>query len=217
VTQHRARSADARARGHDGDAVAFTFGELRLRTPELTEADRLAVFHELPQALQRQAEADCFEQLSYRVDRNEDLGPGTIGEPAVQEIANQIAMRWLRELVARSHEAPPTRQPQRHLAAVASGEDVLLAIPPADYVEALTGEEIPAHRMIRCPFHAGGQERTPSLKVYRDPREGWYCFSCAKGGTIHDFAGHLWGLPTRGAGFIELRRRLALELLRGAA
>lgn len=29
----------------------------------------------------------------------------------------------------------------------------------------------------RCPFHAGGNERTPSLKVYQGDR-GCHCFSC---------------------------------------
>ncbi|MCL2190450.1 MAG: DNA primase [Treponema sp.] len=38
----------------------------------------------------------------------------------------------------------------------------------------------------RCPFHAGGQERTPSLKV--DPDKKLYnCFGCEKGGGIVGF------------------------------
>jgi len=38
----------------------------------------------------------------------------------------------------------------------------------------------------RCPFHAGGQERTPSLKV--DPDKKLYnCFGCEKGGGIIGF------------------------------
>jgi len=38
----------------------------------------------------------------------------------------------------------------------------------------------------RCPFHAGGQERTPSFTV--DPDRKWYhCFGCDKGGGIVAF------------------------------
>ena len=38
----------------------------------------------------------------------------------------------------------------------------------------------------RCPFHAGGQERTPSLKVDPD-RKLYNCFGCEKGGGIIGF------------------------------
>ena len=38
----------------------------------------------------------------------------------------------------------------------------------------------------RCPFHAGGQEKTPSFTV--DPEKKlYYCFGCRKGGGIIDF------------------------------
>jgi DNA primase len=38
----------------------------------------------------------------------------------------------------------------------------------------------------RCPFHAGGQERTPSFTVDTDQKL-YYCFGCSKGGGIVDF------------------------------
>jgi DNA primase len=38
----------------------------------------------------------------------------------------------------------------------------------------------------RCPFHAGGQERTPSFSVEPD-RKMYYCFGCHEGGTILKF------------------------------
>jgi DNA primase len=38
----------------------------------------------------------------------------------------------------------------------------------------------------RCPFHAGGQEKTPSFTV--DPEQKlYYCFGCHKGGGLIDF------------------------------
>jgi len=38
----------------------------------------------------------------------------------------------------------------------------------------------------RCPFHSGGQERTPSMKIDPD-KKLYYCFGCNKGGGILDF------------------------------
>jgi DNA primase len=38
----------------------------------------------------------------------------------------------------------------------------------------------------RCPFHAGGQEKTPSFKVDPD-KKLFYCFGCQKGGSILNF------------------------------
>ncbi|MCL2809346.1 MAG: DNA primase [Treponema sp.] len=38
----------------------------------------------------------------------------------------------------------------------------------------------------RCPFHGGGQEKTPSFKVDPDSKM-FYCFGCNKGGNIINF------------------------------
>jgi hypothetical protein len=137
----------------------------------------------------------------------------------LQAIADQIALDWLREQLWLAEHAPAPEPPRRRLRPVLAGsnEDVLVTIKPAEYVEALTGLHVPASGMIRCPFHGDGQERTPSCKVYSDPGRGFYCFSCGRGGAIYDFASALWGLGTRGEEFVELRRRLARELLRAAA
>ena len=43
---------------------------------------------------------------------------------------------------------------------------------------------------ITCPFHSGGQEKTPSLHLY--PDGGWYCFgSCQEGGDVISLVGRL--------------------------
>jgi hypothetical protein len=39
---------------------------------------------------------------------------------------------------------------------------------------------------IRCPFHAGGEERTPSFVIY-PPGKGWHCFGCGRGGDAVAF------------------------------
>jgi hypothetical protein len=80
----------------------------------------------------------------------------------------------------------------------------LLAIPAADYVRVLAGLVPDRVGKVRCPFH---RDRTPSLQLYEDG--GFYCFGCKRGGTIFDFAAHLWGMTPRQRGFIELRSQLA--------
>lgn len=47
---------------------------------------------------------------------------------------------------------------------------------------------------IRCPFHSGGTERTPSLKLYGG-KKGFYCYSCHASGTVIDFAMKLFDIP----------------------
>ncbi|MCL2210737.1 MAG: DNA primase [Treponema sp.] len=38
----------------------------------------------------------------------------------------------------------------------------------------------------KCPFHGGGQEKTPSFKVDPDSKM-YYCFGCSKGGSVISF------------------------------
>lgn len=82
----------------------------------------------------------------------------------------------------------------------------LLAIPAADYVRVLGGREPNRAGKVACPFH---DDRTPSLQVYEGG--SFYCFGCRKGGTIYDFAAHLWSIEPRGEEFLELRSRLNAE------
>jgi hypothetical protein len=91
----------------------------------------------------------------------------------------------------------PTRQ--------GAGDDPLLSIAPAVYVQALTGQHVGRQRKIACPFH---DDHTPSLHVYEHPEQGWYCFGCKRGGSIYDLAAALYRLPPRGRDFLELRERL---------
>lgn len=104
--------------------------------------------------------------------------------------------------------------------------DVLRSVPAEVYVPWLTGETIDRDGKARCPLHAGGQERTPSLHAYPHDR-GWACFGCQPppgrdhlGGNALTLAGLLWGL-SEPRDFPTLVRRLAAVLLgadaRGAA
>ena len=104
---------------------------------------------------------------------------------------------------------PPPVPSRRELTPRAGGrfdavDGQLRAIATADYIVRLTGRHPNREGKICCPFH---EDRTPSLQAY--PDGSWACFGCGKGGTIYDFAGHLFGRGTKGAAFLELRERLA--------
>jgi hypothetical protein len=100
----------------------------------------------------------------------------------------------------------PTRAAGRPVPRGDGGDD-LRSIEPARYVQRLLGVEVPRSRKVSCPFHP---DRTPSLHVYPAGR-GWHCFGCGLGGDIYTLAGRLWGLPTVGDDFRELRARLRRE------
>jgi hypothetical protein len=120
------------------------------------------------------------------------------------------AQYTLDEVVAR---LPEPRSPKRispELSATGARrttEDrLLLGIPTADYVRVLAGREPNRAGKVACPFH---DDRTPSLQMYEGG--SFYCFGCRKGGTIYDFAAHLYGVEPRGEEFFELRNRLTAQ------
>lgn len=45
---------------------------------------------------------------------------------------------------------------------------------------------------VRCPYHAGGRERTPSLVIALD-KNLWYCHACKKGGLLQTLLSNLSG------------------------
>lgn len=90
-------------------------------------------------------------------------------------------------------------------------DDPLLAIEPAAYVAALTGQTPGRDGKINCPLH---EDRTPSLHVYKTPEQGWYCYGCRTGGSVYDLAAALVQCRTRGEDFVELRRKLECLLSR---
>jgi len=92
-----------------------------------------------------------------------------------------------------------------------NADDDLASIPAEAYIPALCGREVGRNRKVRCPLHADGEERTPSLHVYDDDR-GWFCHACRLGGDIYSFAAALWRMDPRRE-FPALRDRLRSELL----
>jgi DNA primase len=64
----------------------------------------------------------------------------------------------------------------------------------------------------RCPFHSGGQERTPSFTVDPD-KKMYYCFGCHEGGSVIKFIMEMDKLSFPEA--IEtLARRFGVEIIR---
>jgi DNA primase len=64
----------------------------------------------------------------------------------------------------------------------------------------------------RCPFHGGGQERTPSFTVDPD-RKMYYCFGCQQGGSVIKFIMEMDKLSFPEA--VEtLARRFGVEIIR---
>jgi CHC2 zinc finger len=99
--------------------------------------------------------------------------------------------------------------PARHGRSRTALDRQLRSIPTEDYVRLLSGRAPASARKVACPFH---DDRDPSLHMYDGG--SFYCFGCRRGGTIYDFAAHLWfsGEPAsalRGRQFIEVRERLA--------
>ncbi len=118
-----------------------------------------------------------------------------------------VSLEQLASLLPRDPDPPSFRATSRaRRRAGRTGLDRrLLAIPASEYVRALA-ELLPNREgKVSCPFH---EDSRPSLQLY--PDGGFYCFGsgCRRGGTIYDFAGHLWGIDPRGEGFLEIRERL---------
>jgi hypothetical protein len=45
------------------------------------------------------------------------------------------------------------------------------------------------HGYARCPLH---DDHVPSLKLYDAPQDGWYCWACARGGDVIEYAAWRW-------------------------
>lgn len=60
------------------------------------------------------------------------------------------------------------------------------------------GFQVNRKGFMRCPFHANGSERTPSLKVYQGYR-GFHCKACGTGGDIIRFVELLNNVTSKAA------------------
>lgn len=111
-----------------------------------------------------------------------------------------------------------TRDPNLNLNVRVDHGDDLRLVPAEAYFPALTGRAVVRGGWACCPFHKGGEETTPSLRV-----DGtlWACHACAPvagkramGGNVYDLAALLWGypLPLRGIDYLEVQGRVRAAL-----
>jgi hypothetical protein len=113
---------------------------------------------------------------------------------------------------------PKRHQPRRRSTAASSmgprsvalsSGDPLKNIEPRVYVEALTGEVVPANGWLCCPL-PDHDDTEPSFQVLSSH---WRCFGCGRGGSVIDLAGALHGIEPRGRGFWRLRDLIVEALL----
>lgn len=89
--------------------------------------------------------------------------------------------------------------------------DRLDEIPPREYWYRLTGERVPEHGRVRCPF-PDHEDEHPDCMVYREIGRGWWCPVCGTGGTAINLASALTGIQPRGKGFHDLLRWIGERL-----
>jgi hypothetical protein len=128
--------------------------------------------------------------IAYRADVNYTLGQ------LVESLPEPISV------------GAPKRSSARHGRHRTALDRRLRAIPTEDYVRVLSGRACAGACKVACPFH---DDRHPSLHMYDGG--SFYCFGCRRGGTIYDFAAHLWfpGQPAsalRGRRFIDVLEHL---------
>lgn len=141
--------------------------------------------------------------------RNHKHAPPTRVELLDVDPSRRYHLGELLDAFPRPQPTRPRPRPSTPPAGRTGLDEQLLSIPAAQYVRRLIGREPDRGGKIACPLH---DDRKPSLQLYPDGT--FYCYGCGAGGSLYDFAGQLWGLGTKGRDFIELRRRLAHELLR---
>lgn len=90
------------------------------------------------------------------------------------------------------------------------GDTIRERISTRDLCEAV-GVKLDRHGNALCPFHG---DTNKSLKVYKDPRRGWTCFGCHKGGSVIDFAMLWYGITFQQA-VVRLDTDFALGLQLG--
>lgn len=125
-------------------------------------------------------------------------------DPPVRVTANSFRdMRMSVASVVQNLADPPSKSPGEPRD-TAHTDDPLDGISANRYYTVLTGRPVTGGN-VQCPFHSGGQERNPSMRLYDTT---FFCFGCDTGGSVYEFGAALWGLDTRGADFVRLRERL---------
>jgi hypothetical protein len=136
------------------------------------------------------------------------------GEPARVTLQALRKARYAWDEIVGTMPDAPARVPTTTTARTtgrSGADDPLLRIEPPVYVELLSGREVGGDGKALCPFH--NDRETPNLHAYANPDEGWYCYSCERGGSVIEFGALLFGIEARGDDHARLRQRIAAHLL----
>jgi hypothetical protein len=160
-------------------------------------------------AVSRWLDADDLEAANARLA--ELLGGDRVGDrgrlmrlPGTRNLKGGRPGRWCR-LVACDLHAPPldleavvgavpasTSQPTApRRRSVRRGKDASLdTLTPREWFALLEPDRpISDYGYARCPLH---DDHVPSLRLYDKPRDGWYCWACARGGDLVEYVAWRW-------------------------
>lgn len=144
-------------------------------------------FDKLPADLQQQAWRQLADQAWHHTAETADR-EGIVGMPPHPPDRPRPQRAWT-----------PLRTPGTNR--------TLDDIPTEEYVQRLTGHDAHPGRRSNCPL-PDHDDHSNDFAAYHGG--SFNCFGCNRGGTIFQFAAHLWGIPTplHGATFREVRDRL---------
>ena len=172
-----------------------TFEIFQRPLPGLSGADRLLLFHALPQSVQDQMWRNHAVRIAVRRFMDD--------EAAFQSRRPKPKCR-----PTRSESCQLLRSPED----LHRGTEALASIPAEVYIPALTDSEpLPGGR-VRCPL-PDHDDLHPSA-TYKG--SVFYCHRCGEGGGVFQLGSALSGLPDRGDQFPQLRAWVAERML-GAA
>jgi CHC2 zinc finger len=178
-------------------------------------------------AVSRWLAADELEAANARLA--ELLGGDRVGDrgrlmrlPGTRNLKSGRPGRWCRVIACDLHApaldieaivgAPPTpatRPTKARPRSSRSGDMTALeAMAPREWFSRLEPDRpISEYGYARCPLH---DDHVPSLKLYDEPRDGWYCWACARGGDVIEYAAWRWyGHTARELGAPDFRALMA--------
>jgi hypothetical protein len=184
-------------------------------------------------AVSRWLAADELEAANARLAQL--LGGDPVGDrgrlmrlPGTLNLKSGRPGRWCRVVACDLHtpaldveavvEAPPepAPRPSPRSPQAARCEEVraLDTLAPRQWFALLEPDRpISDYGYAQCPLH---DDHIPSLKLYDAPRDGWYCWACARGGDVIAYAAWRWhGRPSRdldAAAFRDLMTRLKAQI-----